>query len=175
MEISPEEQREENQPKKEPSQEDLLREDPNSIDISTIVKKYKEDPQFKDLPDSTIETLIERGFELSSEVQQYSYEGVLPHPSIMEGYEKFYPGVSKVLIDSYVDESNHRRELERKMVNCETANTTRGMNYALLVVIITVIGACISAYLGSTLIGSIIGVGGLATLAYTFIQGKKSK
>ena len=93
----------------------------------------------------------------------------------MEGYEKYYPGVTKKLIDSYIEESIHRRSLEKVMVDCETANTSRGMNYALIVVFITVIGACVSAFLGSTIIGSIIGLGGLATLAYTFIQGKKSK
>lgn len=61
------------------------------------------------------------------------------------------------------------------MVKSEISNTSKGMNFALIVVGITVAGACLSAFLGSTVIGSLIGVGGLATLAYTFIQGKKSK
>ena len=99
----------------------------------------------------------------------------MPHPSILGGYELYYPGVTKKLIDSFLDESSHRRELEKVMVKCETSRTIKGMNYALVVVIIAVLGACYSAFLGSTIIGSIIGVGGLSTLAYTFIQGKKSK
>ncbi len=93
----------------------------------------------------------------------------------MAGYEALYPGTTKKIIDSYIDESNHRRSLENKMVDCEIKNTSKGMNFALIVVITTVIGACVSAYLNSTIIGSIIGVGGMATLAYNFIQGKKAK
>ena len=152
-----------------------LPEGPSNIDIQSIVKEIKENPEYKDIPDAAIETLLNRGIEISSIEQQYSYEGFLPHPSIMSGYEKFYPGTTQKLIDSYIDESNHRRGLEKKMVDCEIANTSRGMNYALIVVMVTVVGACVSAYLGSTVIGSIIGVGGMATLAFTFIQGRKSK
>lgn len=153
----------------------IIEENQNNIDLKSIVKEYKQYPEFKDIPDATIEVLLNKGIEISTVEQQYSYEGVLPHPSIMEGYEKFYPKTTQKLIDSYINESEHRRRLEVKMVECEIKNTSRGMNYALIVVLITVIGACLSAYLNSTIIGSIIGVGGMATLAYTFIQGRKQK
>lgn len=144
-------------------------------EINDLVKSIKENPVFKDIPEEQIESFAIKCIEYYQEEQNFSYEGMLPPPVIMEGYEKFYPGVTKVIIDSYIEESTHRRGLEKEMVKCETNNTSKGMNYALIVVGITVIGACVSAFLGSTVIGSIIGVGGLATLAYTFIQGRKSK
>lgn len=149
--------------------ESTLRDD----NIQAVVAEIKQDPVYNDLPDDQkIVFLLEKGIEISSK-EEYSYEGVLPHPSIMEGYEKYYPGVTKRLIEDSINEGIHRRQLEEKMVSCEIKNTLRGMYFALIVVVLAIAGAVLSAYLGSTVIGSIIGIGGLATLAYTFIQGKK--
>ncbi len=146
----------------------------NSAEIQLIISEVKSNPLLKDVPEEAIEYLLERVHKIYQE-EQYSYEGELPHPVILEGYEKFYPGATKRIIDNLIDDDNHKRSLELALVTSEIRNTAKGMNYALIVVIVTVCGACLSAYLGSTVIGSIIGVGGLATLAYTFIQGKKNK
>jgi len=151
------------------NQENSLAEYP---EIQAVVAEFKQKPEFKDVTSEDITLLIQKGIEIYKE-EQYSYEGVLPHPSIIEGYEKFYPGVAKRIIEDSIDEAIHRRSLEQKMVNCEVSNTSRGMNYALIVVFMAISGACVSAYFESTVIGSIIGIGGLATLAFTFIQGKK--
>jgi uncharacterized membrane protein len=155
--------------------EEFSQEKENNLEIQSLIKEFKKKAGFKDVPDSEIADFLNRGIEISNEEQQYFYEGFLPHPSIVEEYEKLYPGVTKILIDNFIDESTHRRDLEKEMVHCEISNTLKGMNYAMIVVFITVAGACVSAYLGSTVIGSIIGIGGLATLVHSFIQGKKAK
>jgi uncharacterized membrane protein len=144
----------------------------SSNNIQLVVDEFKNKPEFKDIPESAILEILNKGIEIV-ELQQYSYEGALPHPSILEGYENFNPGTTKQLIDSFIAESSHRRDIEKEMVSCETKNTSRGMHYALLVVITTIIGACVCAYFDSPVIGSIIGVGGIATLAYNFIQGRR--
>ncbi|WP_260338754.1 DUF2335 domain-containing protein [Levilactobacillus parabrevis] len=42
------------------------------------------------------------------------YSGPIPHPAILEGYEKLYPGAAKEIIENGVQESRHRRKLETK-------------------------------------------------------------
>lgn len=42
------------------------------------------------------------------------YSGPIPHPEILEGYEKLDPGAAKEIIDNGVQESQHRRKMETK-------------------------------------------------------------
>lgn len=48
--------------------------------------------------------------EITAYLEMYS--GPIPHPKILEGYQKLYPGAAKEIIDNGVEESKHRRELE---------------------------------------------------------------
>jgi uncharacterized membrane protein len=40
------------------------------------------------------------------------YKGPIPHPEILKGYEKLFPGAAKEIITNGVNESVHRRNLE---------------------------------------------------------------
>lgn len=135
-------------------------------------------PEFKDVPKEKLELIIKKIDEHYSEEEHYSYESNLPHPTILKGYEGFYPGVTKVIIDNYISEGQHRRIQEQKIVESEINSTKLGQWLALFVVTMVLSSVCYCAYIGSTastIIGSIVGVGGLAALAYTFIQGRKKE
>jgi uncharacterized membrane protein len=43
-----------------------------------------------------------------------SYQGPIPHPDILKGFDALVPGSAKTLIDLAMTESSHRRELESK-------------------------------------------------------------
>ena len=40
------------------------------------------------------------------------YSGPIPHPSILEAYQKLYPNAAEEIIKNGIEESNHRRYLE---------------------------------------------------------------
>ncbi|MCL0330594.1 DUF2335 domain-containing protein [Apilactobacillus xinyiensis] len=42
------------------------------------------------------------------------HSGPLPHPDILEGYQKLYPDAAKLIINNGIEESRHRRDLETK-------------------------------------------------------------
>ncbi|ANK37544.1 hypothetical protein AOB58_742 [Staphylococcus sp. AntiMn-1] len=45
------------------------------------------------------------------------YNGPIPHPKILEGYDKLDPGSAKRIIDNGIGESDHRRKMEAKTIN----------------------------------------------------------
>lgn len=44
------------------------------------------------------------------------YRGPIPHPNILKGYEDLYPGAAEKIINNGIGESEHRREMEIKML-----------------------------------------------------------
>ncbi|KAF0524516.1 DUF2335 domain-containing protein [Pediococcus pentosaceus] len=40
------------------------------------------------------------------------YSGPIPHPKILEAYQKLYPDAAKKIIENGLEESSHRRTLE---------------------------------------------------------------
>lgn len=50
--------------------------------------------------------------QIISTIEMYS--GPIPHPAILEGYQKLYPNAAKEIIQNGVDESKHRRDMESK-------------------------------------------------------------
>ncbi|EJU18692.1 DUF2335 domain-containing protein [Fusobacterium necrophorum] len=42
------------------------------------------------------------------------YEGILPHPRIIEGYEKNCPGAADRILSMVVEETKHRQKLEER-------------------------------------------------------------
>lgn len=70
-------------------------------------RKLSKDEELLD----TVEALPEeKKQQLTMSLSMYS--GPIPHPDILEGYEKLYPGASKKMINNGVEESEHRRSLE---------------------------------------------------------------
>lgn len=92
------------------------------------------------------------------------YRGPIPHPDILEGYQKLYPDAAKEIIDNGVEESRHRRKLET------ARQKRRGLlawTSLIVVSIVTILCICISAFLivnNHSVAGSIFGGIGVFTL-----------
>lgn len=54
------------------------------------------------------------------------YQGDLPHPSILEGYNALYPEAAKKIIDNGIAETEYRREQERKFLSAQIKERKRG-------------------------------------------------
>lgn len=90
------------------------------------------------------------------------FEGPIPAPHILEGYETIYPGAAKIIIDDFKANSKYVREANQKAVEAQIAKEKRGqyMAYSILIGILCIVG--ISLILGNI---TFAGVSGLAFLA----------
>lgn len=66
------------------------------------------------------------------------YNGPIPHPDILAGFDKFDKGAAKKIIDNGIAESLHRRKMENRLLNRENSMYTinRTLGFILAIVII---------------------------------------
>lgn len=66
------------------------------------------------------------------------YNGPIPHPDILAGFDKLDKGAAKKIIDNGIAESLHRRKMENRLLNWENSMYTinRTLGFILAIVII---------------------------------------
>lgn len=126
-------------------------------------------------------------------IEQSTFVGPLPPPDVLEKYERLHKGLVDRIVTMAEKEGDHRRgqeqrqlqsdidarqfalESDRQTVNQGFKIQRRGQDYALAVVVATLLAAAYFVYLGHELGGGLLGVGGIVALAYVFIHGHKPK
>ena len=84
------------------------------------------------------------------------YQGDLPHPSILEGYNELYPEAAKKIIDNGIAEIEYRREQERKFLSAQIKERERGQYLGFfLAVLMTACGTYLIVN-GHTAAGSVL-------------------
>jgi hypothetical protein len=76
-----------------------------------------------------------------SERLQTSFTGPVASPETIEGYEKFYPGAGKLLIDEHVADKRHARDIETQEVSNEKWGVIRGQTLSFLLMGGTIAGS----------------------------------
>ena len=103
-----------------------------------------------------------------------SFSGPLPHPSILEGYEKVHSGAADRIIQMAEDQSSHRKKMEEKIINSNVFDSRMGLVFGFLIALALIFGGVFLVYnnhsLGYTLtFGTPVGLVGL------FIYNKRQK
>src|SRR3989338_6291096 len=109
-----------------------------------------------------------------TEVSQ-SFSGPLPPPEILRKFDEVVPGAAERIIKMAEDQSIHRKELEKKVIDSDIARSKWGQ---ILGFVIAIAGLAVSAIVvvyGSAIAGGIIGVGTLASLVGVFMYGSKTR
>lgn len=83
------------------------------------------------------------------------YNGPIPHPDILAGYDKLDPGSAKRIIDNGIGESTHRRKMEEKTVNHMAKSFYFRFMLAFILAILFGLGSFILILKGHTIVGSI--------------------
>lgn len=78
---------------------------------------------------------IERRLELVAS----QYEGPIPPPEMLQGYEDVHPGAVAWILEQAKDQGKHRRKLERRIVNWGTFAEVIG-SFSTLAISLAVIG-----------------------------------
>lgn len=102
------------------------------------------------------------------------FSGPLPPPSVLEGYERALPGSAEKILEMAMKEQQHRHTLEHAEQQEESAHIQRGQRFGVTVALATLAAAVLIVIYGDSVatgvIGSLLGVGGLATIAGAFIH-----
>lgn len=66
-------------------------------------------------------------------VEFSAYSGPIPPPDLLRQFDEVYPGAAKQILGDFVEESAHRRSMERKIVGTESFKEVFGAIFAGLI------------------------------------------
>lgn len=87
-----------------------------------------------------------------------AYQGLLPHPEHLAQFNEISPGAADKIIDEFVRQGAHRRELEAQVVTGNESRGGRGQVLGFLLLLAVIIcGTVIALTTNATVGGSVIG------------------
>ena len=98
--------------------------------------------------------------------------GGMPPPVILEAHEKVVPGSAKIIIDTFVKQSDHRRAMEQKSLDARISIARFGQVFGLVIGISALMAGTFCAYHEQQIAGSFIGTGGVVGLVSVFVLGR---
>jgi uncharacterized membrane protein len=113
--------------------------------------------------------------EKVSRLELTAYSGVIPHPSIIAGYEDILPGSADRILSMAEKEGEDRRSLEKKITEDDGNRAYLGLMAGFL---IAVTGLGGSIYLGlkdKIWASRIMSAGTLTSLVTVFVKGKERR
>lgn len=112
---------------------------------------------------------------LIAEVTKIERQSILPPPEEMIQYENLRPGITDALLTAFQEQTHHRMEIERKVIDSGISNSKRGQIFAFILSLIVIIGGFALIFLDKNALGITSILGALTALVGTFIYGNKSK
>jgi uncharacterized membrane protein len=108
----------------------------------------------------------------SIEVRE-TFSGPIPHPTILEEYEKIVPGAAERIIAMAESDMKHQQEMDREELRIAESQVKRGQISAFWLTIIA-LAVCIFALLmGSEMAASVIAGTTIVALVTAFVIGRK--
>ncbi|MDD6383857.1 MAG: DUF2335 domain-containing protein [Streptococcus hyointestinalis] len=129
-------------------------------EIDNLVDKVEK------LPDEERQVVLER-LEI--------YQGDLPHPDILEGYNRLYPDAAKRIIENGIAESEHRRKMEDKYLSGNIAAHKFGQVLGFIVALAIITSGTFLIFTGHAITGSLMtGATAVGVIGLFANQGKKN-
>lgn len=103
-------------------------------------------------------------------VQVSSFNGPIPHPETLKGYEEVLKGSADRIISMAEKEQQHRFDCENKIISEETARVKRGQQFGCFLITLLIVASAVFAYMGypkitGTIVGiTILGIGSIFVL-----------
>ncbi|MCP3941879.1 MAG: DUF2335 domain-containing protein [Desulfobacteraceae bacterium] len=137
--------------------------------------KARRPPPAKRLPDKNNPTIVQQEYKAEQ------FQGPLPPPQILAGYEQLLPGAADRILAMAEKETAHRHMLEEKSLDAEieglkneAGDTKRGQYCGLAIGIIAIVSGAYTATNGAPWPGGFIGTGGVVALVSAFIVGRNN-
>ena len=104
-----------------------------------------------------------------------SFSGPLPPPEILKKFDEVVPGAAERIIKMAEEQSTHRKDLEKKVIESDIARSKWGQVLGFAIAIAGLAASTLIAIYGSAIAGGIIGVGTLASLVGVFMYGATTR
>ncbi len=124
-------------------------------------------------PDSTPKPRDREGNIIATRTEFFS--GPFPHPELLAQYERVLPGAAERIFKLTESQSQHRRELEKKVVNSGVINSRLGTLAGLVIALAVIFVGFKTVKLGQSLGGWSLIAGSLASLVYSFRSQKQQQ
>lgn len=105
------------------------------------------------------------------EYAEVSYSGPLPAPADLQAYELIVPGAAERIISAFERQTEHRHDLELRVIEGSEGRSGLGQWLAFLVMMTGVIGGCIVAATGPGAAGATIAGVAFAGGALSYVLG----
>lgn len=113
-----------------------------------------------------------------AKVIESEFSGPIPPPNIMRGYEEILPGAADRILSMAERQSQHRQDMEKKIVEAEARDSYHGVWFAFIMGMTSLACGTAVALLiregSGVIMGSIFGAAGLGTIITAFIKGTRS-
>ncbi|PIR13015.1 hypothetical protein COV49_03565 [Candidatus Falkowbacteria bacterium CG11_big_fil_rev_8_21_14_0_20_39_10] len=107
--------------------------------------------------------------------RQSSFSGPIPPPQFLEQYDRVVPGAAKIIIDMAHSQTEHRQELEKKVIGSDILNSRLGLIFGFLIGMTGIISGVIIISKGQVFAGSFISGVTLVSLVGTFVYGSQGR
>ncbi len=97
------------------------------------------------------------------------YEGLIPHPRLMEQWDKLIPGSAEKIFNRFEKQSDHRMSIESRVVKANNFKSYIGPIFAFLISILAIGGGIYIALNGNAGLGGILSFAGLGAVVAPFL------
>mgnify|MGYP001591579865 CR=1 FL=1 len=105
------------------------------------------------------------------EETRISFSGPLPPPNVLEQYDRIVPGAADRIIKMAEQQSQHRRELERKVIDSDVQNSKLGLIFGFIIGLVLISGGIFLIWKGYNLSGVLLGVVYVGSVVGIFVYG----
>lgn len=107
--------------------------------------------------------------------QTLSWEGPVPPPQVIEAYERLVPGSAQIMWNNFDEQSQHRRELEKKVVVASEDRANRGQIIAAGLIVLAIVAGVVIALAVNAYVGGGVVLGSIVSGAAIYIAGGKAQ
>lgn len=107
--------------------------------------------------------------------QSVSFSGPLPHPDILKKFDEVCPGAAKIIIEMANNQSEHRQNLEKNVINSDIKNSRLGLIFGFIIGMSGIIAGALVITVGQVIAGAFLSFISLGSLVGTFVYGSQGR
>ena len=114
----------------------------------------------------TTNTIVPPGISFYAAYRQSPF----PPPIELEKYENLCPGVAKQFFDNFVNQTNHRLELEKKVIEGDNKRANVAQHYSFIITMAFIIMAAVLFIIGKDISAIGVGITAMVPIIVSFIN-----